>query len=246
MASRTGMRRAKLLAAGFGLLNLVLWFGAPTVRAWVDSICARPASPENPYIIYGVQEALVYMDPWYAWHVAFGFFVIGLPVLPWLIQPRPVSADGPSDRAAWFSSWFAISNLLFFECVYLFLYVVGISMRGPNWNFYWPWEPRDNRLVVLNSQNLSEKFWLYWLERDFPDSIWVREAPGLILLQIYFCVGLFVAVLVSKRHPRYRFWGWWPAILVLQVGGLLPLKMLVRWVLNVKYLVAMTEHYINI
>jgi len=40
-----------------------LWFWVPAIRAFIDQRTGRWADPNNPIILNGVQELLVYFDP---------------------------------------------------------------------------------------------------------------------------------------------------------------------------------------
>ena len=44
------------------------------------------------------------------------------------------------------------------------LIVLGTLLRGPNWNFFGPYEFWDaHKVEALNNVNLSEYFWQSWL-----------------------------------------------------------------------------------
>src|SRR6056297_1921070 len=62
--------RKSLLFTGLliAVINVTLWFSKPAIRAMVDNHYGRVGSPGNSFIMisYGVQELLVYFDPWMA------------------------------------------------------------------------------------------------------------------------------------------------------------------------------------
>ncbi len=82
------------------------------------------------------------------------------------------------------------------------LIVLGTLLRGPNWNFFGPYETWDaHKVEALNNINLSEYFWQWWLGRsvaagaDTDSSVlWLqlvahhltRELPGILLVLGYF------------------------------------------------------------
>jgi quinol-cytochrome oxidoreductase complex cytochrome b subunit len=66
-----------------------------------------------------------------------GLLVALMIVWPWL-DKSPVAAAG-----VWFPVSRRTQNLvfLFIMLVILALTLIGVFLRGPYWNFYWPWEP---------------------------------------------------------------------------------------------------------
>ena len=75
---------------------------------------------------------------------------------------------------------------------------MGTFLRGPNWNFFGPFEDWDpHKVDPLNNVNVSDIFWLNWLGVPL-DSLKerygaffgcvLRELPGFVLLFIYFIV----------------------------------------------------------
>ena len=133
--------------------------------------------------------------------------------------------------------------------LWLYLIVIGTFFRGPNWNFYGPFEWWDpHKLVPLNNINLSEYIWVYMLGQATPDNILVRESVGFILVFGYlFALPLILAKTICKKMlnaygpMRYAF---------LMLFGLtmfaLPIKMYLRWFFNLKYIVAIPEYFFNI
>ncbi len=96
--------------------------------------------------------------------------------------------------------------------------------------------------------NLSEIIWIQLLGIPKPESILLRELPGIAL-----CLGYFTVV----PYLMYRFFfkdyaeksGMLRyitlAVLVLFMASL-PIKMVLRWTINLKYLVAIPEYFFNI
>ena len=126
---------------------------------------------------------------------------------------------------------------------------LGTFLRGPNWNFFGPYEFWDvNKLVPLNNINLSEIVWIKVFKKGIPNFWLLREIFGLAI------VGFYVAVLplaLSKTllrrfyekmgMPRYMI-GVTLALIMLS----LPIKMYLRWIFNLKYIVAIPEIAFNI
>src|SRR5262249_13568276 len=139
-AAARGWRGVRALGIALALLNVLLWFAVPAIRAAVDALAARQQFPNSPVILYGVQRLLVYYDPWLARGVFPVVYTLGFAVIPFLVKTGP---DRPNPGCGYF---IAVSFLLLgFEAVWLFLTAVGIFLRGPDWNLYSPgepWEPK--------------------------------------------------------------------------------------------------------
>ena len=75
---------------------------------------------------------------------------------------------------------FAITLFLFgFLVLWSSLIVLGTFLRGPNWNFFGPFEYWDpHKVEPLNNVNLSEYFWVRMLGRGLPTNYFIRELPG--------------------------------------------------------------------
>jgi hypothetical protein len=223
--SAVSQRKWSVQALGIALavLNVLLWYGVPTLRAAADAVLDPQHAPDNPLIVNGVQELFVYFDPWLARGVFPVVYTVGLAAIPFLM-----TAPGQPDASSRGSTVATALLVIGFEIVWLFLIAVGVLLRGPNWNLYWPGEPRTPKVEPLNFVNLSDYFWLGWLNQPDPAMPWAqRELPGLVLLGAYFLAGLVVAALVSwGRNSSAR---WLLLVVIVQVAALVPLKMLLRW-----------------
>jgi len=137
--------------------------------------------------------------------------------------------------------------------LWVFLIVMGTFFRGPNWNFFGPFEWWDpHKLVVLNNVNLSEYIWVYMLGQQTPEgstaNILLRESFGFIAVFGY----LFALPLILSKtwlKDMYKTYG--PVrYAFLCTFGLtmlsLPIKMFLRWTINLKYIVYIPEWFFNI
>src|SRR3990172_4474831 len=127
----------------------------------IDAPLEEPANPAQtpnpskaPWYFLGLQEMLVYFDPWIAGVVLPSLIIVGLMVLPY-VDPNPKGNGYYTFR----ERPFAITMYLFgFLILWLALIVQGGFMRGPGWNFFWPWEKWDpHKVVALNNVDLP-----YW------------------------------------------------------------------------------------
>jgi hypothetical protein len=135
--------------------------------------------------------------------------------------------------------------LTLLEIVWLALIFIQIFCRGPNWNFYWPGEPWDAmRIVPWNTFVLSEYIWIYQLGTALPDSMFLRESPGILLSLAYFMIGIVLTLILRWKHAgfvRHVI-----AVLILQLAFLVPIKMFCQLYFNMRYFVEFQEIYLNI
>jgi hypothetical protein len=239
-------RGLRILGISLALLNLLLWFCVPAIRAFVDETTGRRVNPRNLIIMTGVQELLVYFDPWLARRVFPIVYIFGLAAIPFLKKPSAVQTGSLTGLI-----YAVIVSLLLvtFEFIWLFLTAVGVFLRGPNWNLFWPGEEWDEyKIEPWNNINLSDYFWFHWMDLRPHDIPWVmRESPGLILIGSYLLTGFFLAYVLFRYQRRATpYWRWIVLVLMLQLAALVPFKMMCRWVFNVKYWIYLPEYDWNV
>ena len=212
----------------------------------------QPANPANtpnpskaPWYFLGLQEMLVYFDPWLAGVVLPGLIIAGLIAIPYIDKnPKGNGYYTFKERKA------EISIFLFgFAVLWVSLIVLGTFLRGPNWNFFGPFEFWDiHKLEALTNVNLSEYVWVRMLRIGMPSFWLIREMPGILLVLFYvFALPVLLAKSVFKGYleklgaPRYYV----SVFLFLSMMSL-PLKMLSRWLFNLKYVVNIGEYFFNI
>ena len=212
----------------------------------------QPANPANtpnpskaPWYFLGLQEMLVYFDPWLAGVVLPGLIIVGLICIPYVDKnPKGNGYYTFSERKA------EITIFLFgFAVLWSSLIVLGTFLRGPNWNFFGPFEFWDiHKLVALTNVNLSEYIWVRAFQTGLPPNWFAREVFGIVLVLFYvFALPVILAKGAFKGYyeklgaPRYYV----SAFLFLMMMSL-PIKMLARWIFNLKYIVAIPEFFFNI
>ena len=207
---------------------------------------ARAPNPAKaPWYFLGLQEMLVYYDPWFAGVLLPTMIVIGLMAIPYIdVNPKGNGYYTFKERK------FAISMFLFgFLVLWVSLVILGTFLRGPNWNFFGPFEYWDpHKVEPLVNVNLSEFVWVRWLNTRLPDAILLREAPGFALLIGYFVImpGLLAKTVFKKLFNQMGFARYSVMVMLLMFMAMLPMKMLLRWTVNMKYLIAIPEYFFNI
>jgi cytochrome b/b6/petD-like protein len=212
----------------------------------------QPANPANtpnpskaPWYFLGLQEMLVYFDPWLAGVVLPGLIIVGLIAIPYIDKnPKGNGYYTFSERKP------EITLFLFgFAVLWSSLIVLGTFLRGPNWNFFGPFEFWDiHKLEALTNVNLSEYIWVRGFRTGLPEFWLVREIFGIVLVLFYvFALPVILAKTVFKMYyekmgaARYYV----GAFLFISMMSL-PIKMLLRWIFNLKYIVGIPEFFFNI
>ena len=136
----------------------------------------------------------------------------------------------------------------------------GTFLRGPNWNFFGPYEFWDtHKLEALVNVNLSDYFWVKLLNRPLPANPLIREVWGVLMTLAYVFV---LPVLLAKpwdKAPRWLRWmslnkyfkkmgpaRYYVGVSLFLLMLSLPIKMYLRWAFNLKYIVAFPEIFFNI
>ncbi len=212
----------------------------------------EPANPQltpnpskAPWYFLGLQEILVYFDPWLAGVVIPTFIVIGLMSIPYM-DPNP-KGNG------YYTFEERRSEIVLFQfgfiVLWIFMVFQGTFLRGPNWNFYGPYELWDaHKLVPLSNVQLSEFIWARGLGIGLPSFWLVRESFGILLLLAYF---IALPAWAASRWMRKYFdqMGMMRYVLfthLLLWMFLIPIKMYLRWTVNLKYFVWIPEFFFNI
>jgi hypothetical protein len=129
------------------------------------------------------------------------------------------------------------------------LVIICTFLRGPNWSFFGPFEYWDlHKLEPAVNVNLSEYFWINWLGRPRPESILLREAPGILSLLGFFLLlppilGKTVFKSMAEQLGPVRF------NILMQLFlwfVLVPTKMVLRWTVNLKYIIGIPEFFFNV
>ena len=205
------------------------------------------ANPSKaPWYFLGLQEMLVYFDPWMAGVVLPGLIVVGLMAIPYLDTNPKGNGYYTFNERRW-----EIGIFLFgFIVLWVLLIVLGTFLRGPNWNFFGPYEYWDvHKVVPLNNVDLAELFWIKLLGMKLP-SFWLkREIIGILFVLFYMCVvPVILAKTVFKRFiTKMGPLRYYITVVFLFLPMLsLPLKMIARWSINLKYVVHIHEYFFNI
>jgi len=236
----------EFVVALFYAIGLVVWsllLKAPLEEPANPTVSPNPS--KAPWYFLGLQEMLVYYDPWIAGVLLPTMIILGLCAIPYI--------DRETKNSGFYSFQqrrFAITFFLFgFWIFWILLIVVGTFLRGPNWNFFGPFEVWDvHKLVPLLNVNLSEFVYIKWLGWGLPKFWLFRELPGILVILLYYTAVPFLLSktllkrIAQKLDPvRYSI-----LMTLLLTMAALPIKMYLRWAFNLKYIVAIPEFFFNI
>jgi hypothetical protein len=195
----------------------------------------EPANPNRtpnpskaPWYFLGLQEMLVYFDPWIAGVVLPTIIIVGLMAIPYIDKnPKGNGYFTFKERK------FAVTTFLFgFLVLWLSLIMLGTFMRGPGWNFFAPWELWDvHKVVAMTNVDLNEKIGLRGKT--------AANLLGFIVTVGYFALGAVYYFLYKDKSEMIKQLGATRyavlAFLFLTMMGL-PIKMFLRLAFNIKYI----------
>ena len=191
----------------------IVWIWSLLVNAPLEMPSDPTFSPnpaKAPWYFLGLQELLVYFDPWIAGVVFRTLMIVGLMCIPYLDTSRAAIGTFAPKARPFAVSFFAAGLLLWFGLIF-----VGMFLRGPSWAWYWPWESWEIHKTVPLTHSVS-------------------PVLGWLLTGAYFGLGWliprrlkFLGSLDVVRYTCVMFF-------VLCTVGIL-LKIGLRLLLNIKY-----------
>jgi hypothetical protein len=229
-----------------GTAFLIVWaifFKAPLEEPANPTWAPNPA--KAPWYFLGLQEMLVYFDPWMAGVILPGLIVVGLLAIPYIdTNPKGNGYFSFKERKM------AITLFLFgWHVLWFYLILVGTFLRGPNWTFYGPFEYWDYTKVVAEyNVNLSEFFWIKGLNMSMPDSLILREWLGIVLVGAYFVILPVISFKTKWGQKMVKDMGnirYFILVFLFITMASLPIKMTLRWLFSLKYIIAMPELELN-
>jgi hypothetical protein len=224
--------RIEFLAAIIVTLLLMVWsitLNAPLEEPSNPTLTMNPS--KAPWYFLGLQEMLVYFDPWIAGVVMPSLIIVGLMVIPY-IDANPLGNGYYTFKQRKFS---ILTFIFGFIVLWVTMIIIGTLIRGPGWMWFWPGMTWDhNRLEFA-------------VNRDLPDIFGIK---GRVMKIIFgaIVVGLYAVVAGIGIH---KLMNWTPfarkifkrmsllQIVTMQVFLIimlsLPIKIIARLVFRIKY-----------
>ncbi len=125
-----------VVTVGFVIASIV--FQAPLEEMANPAVTPNPS--KAPWYFVGLQEMLVYFDPWIAGVVLPGLIILGLMLIPYIDPTVHGIGTYPFTKEPWKKRPLAMSIFTFGFALWFILIIIGQFFRGPNWQWYWPWE----------------------------------------------------------------------------------------------------------
>lgn len=228
------LMRMEFLVALIVTVILMVWsitLNAPLEEPANPNLTMNPA--KAPWYFLGLQEMLVYFDPWIAGVVMPTLIIIGLMVIPY-VDANPLGNGYytfKQRRIAILSFGFG------FIVLWISMIIIGTFIRGPGWMWFWPGQTWDhNRLVFEVNRDLHEALGLPIA------SMWAKSIfGGLVVGLFYLGTGYAVHKLMTineftRRILRRMSLVQYVTIQIFFITMLsLPAKMVLRLVFRIKY-----------
>jgi len=221
--------KIEFLAAIIVMVILTVWsiaLNAPLEEPANPNLTMNPA--KAPWYFLGLQEMLVYFDPWIAGVVLPTLIIVGLMAIPYCdVNPRGSGYYTFRQRR------YSILIFFFGFLLWLVLIFIGVFIRGPGWMWFWPGQTWDHhRLVHEVNRDLYE---LVGLTDPLAVGLF-----GVAVVGAYVVVGVWVIHVLFKKwkpdtYARMNIWQYMTMIFFLVTMFALPIKVLLRLLFRIKY-----------
>lgn len=224
--------RIEFLAVIIVTVILFVWsitLNAPLEEPSNPNLTMNPS--KAPWYFLGLQEMLVYFDPWIAGVVMPSLIIVGLMAFPY-VDSNPLGVG----YYTWKQRKVAVGAFLWGFIMWIALIFIGTFIRGPGWVWFWPGQTWDHNVQ------------LYEINRDLPDIVGITSQPwkgifGLLVVAAFYVIaGLAIHLLISwtkfekkilerttlLQYSVFQFF----AITVLVS---MPVKLLIRQLFRIKY-----------
>ena len=220
------------------LVTIIVTFILMVWSITLDAPLEAPANPtltmnpsKAPWYFLGLQEMLVYFDPWMAGVVLPTLILVGLMVIPYM-DANPLGNGYYTFK----QRKFAILAFCFgFIVLWLSMVVIGTFIRGPGWIWFWPGQTWDHNKVIFE------------VNRDLPDIFGITSMMGkslfggavfglYALLMVFVVHKLFTLNEFNRRiYDRMTLIQYVTLQFFLVSMMLLPAKMIARLLFRIKY-----------
>jgi hypothetical protein len=220
------------------LATIIVTFVLMVWSITLDAPLEEPANPtltmnpsKAPWYFLGLQEMLVYFDPWMAGVVLPSLILVGLMAIPYM-DANPLGNGYYTFK----QRKFAIIAFCFgFLALWLSMVVIGTFIRGPGWIWFWPGQTWDHNRVVFEAN------------RDLPDIVGITSAlgKGIFGAMVVGTYAILTALLIHKVmtwndfnrkiYQRMSLIQYLTLQFFLITMLLLPVKMIIKLAFRIKY-----------
>ncbi len=224
--------RIEFLAALVVTVLLLVWaiaINAPLEEPANPNYSMNPA--KAPWYFVGLQEMLVYFDPWFAGVALPVLIIAGLLAFPY-IDANPLGVGYYTLRQRAIALWGFGAGFF----IWLMLIFIGTFVRGPGWMWFWPGESWDHTRVIYEvNRNLAGVFGV--------SNPWLGAVIGAVALAaFYFLAARLIHKFVTRtpldrkvfaRTSRLQYGIFQFFAITILLG--LPAKMILRLVFRIQY-----------
>ncbi len=207
--------RIEFLAAVIVTVVLFVWsiaLNAPLEEPANPNLTMNPS--KAPWYFLGLQEMLVYFDPWIAGVVMPSIIMIGLMVFPY-VDSNPLGNGYYTFR----QRRFAIAMFGWGFLMWILLIFIGTFVRGPGWIWFWPGQTWDHNAVVFD-KNIDL--------HDFIATSWLGKTLHLGFLQSNLGKWIFGGLVVGGFYLLGALFFHWLMTVDFRKMTIRPLKLFPR------------------
>src|SRR3982750_4494038 len=192
------------------IVTIILFVWSITLNAPLE----EPSNPnltmnpsKAPWYFLGLQEMLVYFDPWIAGVVMPSLIMVGLMVFPY-VDSNPLGNGYYTLR----QRRFALNMFNWGFLMWILLIFIGTFIRGPGWIWFWPGQTWDhNRVVFDKNVDLHDMIATSWLGQTLHLGFLTvnpfKFLFGFIVVTGFYLVGaLFFHWLMTVDFSRLKIW----------------------------------------
>jgi Cytochrome b(C-terminal)/b6/petD len=242
------LMRMEFVAAILVTVLLMVWsltLNAPLEEPSNPNVTMNPA--KAPWYFLGLQEMLVYFDPWMAGVVMPTLIIIGLMAIPY-IDANPLGNGYYTYKQRRFAIWTFCAGFL---GLWVLMIIIGTFIRGPGWMWFWPTATWDaQRVEYTVNRNMDQIFMIdgTWLAHLMPAAnrsyapILARIIFGIFPVGLYFVVSAYLGYVMMNSTQFARKIFARMTLLQIVVTDLLlvlmlslPVKIVLRLLFRIKY-----------
>lgn len=188
-----------------------------------------PLPSRAPWYFLGLQELLVYFDPWIAGVILPTMILVGLMLIPY-VDTKPYIGNG---SYTWKGREWQIGFFAFGFLTWILLILIGQYFRWGPWAWYWPGESREHVKVIA-----EDLVWSPSIGIPKPDTLW--DVTGIFIFLGFYASGLIAPLLAEGGRRYFRQLGLlrYSLVMIFVLTLLFTfVKIFMRMVLHWKYVV---------
>jgi hypothetical protein len=225
--------RIELLATIIVTVILMVWsitLNAPLEEPSNPTLTMNPS--KAPWYFLGLQEMLVYFDPWIAGVIMPSLIIVGLMVIPY-IDANPLGNGYYTYKQRKFAIWTFIFG---FIILWVSMIVIGTLIRGPGWMWFWPGMTWDhNRIIFEINRDLVD---IFGIKNSLLKNLFGATVIGIYAVLAWIGIHKLIVLtpLSRKIYARMTLLQYTIMQVFLIIMLFLPVKILARLLFRIKYI----------